>query len=378
MKTILLAVLIAAACYAQAPLVATPAECVTGTVTGKACSPEGVKAAIDAAPAGTVTSVTGTNGAIVNGTTAVTVEIDDSYVATLGGDNTHTGKRIDTPSTAQDITAATQPIVCSRVNIQITSDASYTLDPASTDPIIADGSPGQVCRITNTDASDTITLTDADSMTGSNLQLNSATVALAPGKMIELHFLNGEWREPSTFGGSSAVTSLCYWAPVTGIDSAVTSSTNQVTPCSIPAGTFQTGDTVMCRMAVYRDVVSAADTAQLSVSFVVSNASGTTMAVSGNSATLASATVAASATNTLSGTVEVSIIPLANAVQVFSLAARNAAMGGMTLAGFSGGSLGTLDTSADAFTIEPRVWSTTGLSDDTFRFGASCTLTRTN
>jgi hypothetical protein len=94
MKNILALVLCAVgSAYAQAPLIATPAECVTGTVTGKACSPEGVVASIAAngtPGAGTVTSVS-VEGHDCSGTGAVNCPEDGTVFPTLAGNNTLVG-----------------------------------------------------------------------------------------------------------------------------------------------------------------------------------------------------------------------------------------------------------------------------------------------
>lgn len=146
----------------------------------------------------TVTTRQGVNfndsGVTVNGTIGTQIGIDIGALSKAG---TNIGIRnasttVNTPGTAQNITAATQAITANRTVKQITANASYTLSSA---PTITNGQDGQTITILNVDTVDTITLQDQGTLAGSNLRLSASTVALAPRCSITLVYSStvGDW-----------------------------------------------------------------------------------------------------------------------------------------------------------------------------------------
>lgn len=99
---------------------------------------------------------------------------------------------VNTPSTAQNITAAGTAITVTASTAQLTANASYTLTAA---PTIANGQDGQVVTIVNVDSTDTITLQDQGTLAGSNLRLSASTIALEPRDNITLMYSStiGDW-----------------------------------------------------------------------------------------------------------------------------------------------------------------------------------------
>jgi hypothetical protein len=242
MKTILALVLCAVgSAYAQAPLIATPAECVAGTVTGKACSPEGVVASIAAngtPGAGTVTSVA-VEGHDCSGTGAVNCVENGTVFATQAGNNTLLGITAFTPSTAQTLVAGTA-ILCNATNVQVTAASAITSTAA---PGIANGTDGQLCVITNTGAYN-ITLQDQDTLASSNLQLSASSVAITPKSSLTLRFNTaiGDWVQETPSASASGFSVSDYDAGVVA-----TSAANVVYTNTFAANMFAAGGHLACR-----------------------------------------------------------------------------------------------------------------------------------
>lgn len=105
------------------------------------------------------------------------------------------GRTVETPDTAQAITAVGNTIAIDTTTHQITADASYTL---TSTPTLADGEDGQRVLIINVDAgADVVTIQDQGTLAGSNLRLGANTRALGPRDSIMLMYSStiGDWIE---------------------------------------------------------------------------------------------------------------------------------------------------------------------------------------
>lgn len=143
----------------------------------------------DATNSGTLTNQVGVDIAYLN----------DAATANIGIRNAST--EVCTPLANTNITATSATIRHDAATVTLTANASYTL--AST-PTISDGQNGERLRIINVDTTDTITLQDEGTLAGSNLELISTTVALAPGGgTIELEFNStvGAWVQTAVAAG---------------------------------------------------------------------------------------------------------------------------------------------------------------------------------
>lgn len=99
--------------------------------------------------------------------------------------------RLVNPKTTQSIIAAADTIVAASYNHEISSNAPYTM---SSTPTIEDGLDGEEVMLFNA-GSNNITLQDETGLAGSNLKLDSATIALTPRDSIRLIFRSsiGYW-----------------------------------------------------------------------------------------------------------------------------------------------------------------------------------------
>lgn len=114
--------------------------------------------------------------------------------ATGGVSLKNDGRTVETPDTAQNITAAGTALSIDTTTHQITANANYTLSAA---PTLAAGEDGQRVLIVNVDTTDTITLQDQGTLASSNLRLGAATRALGPRDSIQLMYSTtiGDWVE---------------------------------------------------------------------------------------------------------------------------------------------------------------------------------------
>jgi len=135
------------------------------------------------------------SGVPLNGTgtvAALTVTGDQAIGGneTVTGNVTLIGKRIDTPSASQTLTASTA-ILANAATVKITS-AGIIISTAA--PLMADGVDGQVVRILNVGAN-SITFSDQGLLASSNVRLTGNTLALLSRQSMELTYIAsvGDW-----------------------------------------------------------------------------------------------------------------------------------------------------------------------------------------
>jgi hypothetical protein len=125
-----------------------------------------------------------------------TLKTDDSF--TVATNLTVGGKTILTPSAVQTITSAGTAITVAASVVQVKGDAARTL---TSTPTIADGTDGQVVYIIGNDNTNTITIQDEGTLSGSNIELPTGTTTrvLGNGDVEELIFnsTKGQWLEVS-------------------------------------------------------------------------------------------------------------------------------------------------------------------------------------
>ena len=121
-------------------------------------------------------------------------QASDATPFTIGsaGDVTIGGSLIMTPSTAQNITAATDTILANAGVIILNPSGGPTM---TSTPTIADGTDGQIVTLINVSTTSQITLQDQKSIAGTNLRLSAASVALSFYDTITLVFSStiGDW-----------------------------------------------------------------------------------------------------------------------------------------------------------------------------------------
>ncbi len=86
------------------------------------------------------------------------------------------------------IGASLRQLVMGCNHLRLTAASGLTVGTATTKPILPDGYHGQRLTVTNTGATNSITLTDVAGMALSNLKLVGATQVLAAGKSLVLVF----------------------------------------------------------------------------------------------------------------------------------------------------------------------------------------------
>lgn len=143
----------------------------------------------------TMSTVYARNPSVSGGTITNNIAIDIAPMtsgSTINAGIRNASATINTPGTAQNITAASQAITIASTVKQLTANASYTLTSA---PTIANGQDGQVVTIVNVDTTDTITLQDQGTLAGSNLRLSASSIALGPRDSIQLMYSStiGDW-----------------------------------------------------------------------------------------------------------------------------------------------------------------------------------------
>jgi hypothetical protein len=141
-------------------------------------------------------STTNATGVYVGGLPGSTSKVGVDIAAQTGASTTNIGIRnaattVNTPATAQSITAVGNAITVASTTKQFTSTGTYTLTSA---PTIANGEDGQEVTLINVGAN-TVTIQDQGTLANSNLRLAAATVAIAPRQSVKLMYSStvGDW-----------------------------------------------------------------------------------------------------------------------------------------------------------------------------------------
>lgn len=202
--------------------------------------------------AGTITSVSGTDGVTCNTASGAVTCSTDATIPELAANNTWTGHQYYPASTTNaTITGVSGTITCDRRSVAVSADGAYTLTSA---PTIADGTNGQVCAIVNT-GSNAITIQDQDTLASSNLQLASSAVTIPAKGQLTLQYNTaiGDWIQDGVAGGSSDREVVKCAAPNQGV--IPNDATNYVSwPSSIGVATsaraLSPGDKVIHNIAI--------------------------------------------------------------------------------------------------------------------------------
>jgi hypothetical protein len=162
---------------------------------------------------------------------------------------------------------------------------------------------------------------------------------------------------------------LCSFPPVTGITAtANTADIPAVTICSVAAGTITAGDDIECYGSYSRGTPGGADNFGFKPAWSVS---GTT-AGAGHEVT----------SSTFTQGVKVVLVvanPATNVQTYISQALASSGAHTAVTTNTQAATTGTVDTTANALTIAPRVWATGTLGTNTITFnGGSCWIRRNN
>jgi hypothetical protein len=185
-----------------------PVACCTGSGTGNCTATYTTGRSFYSGPTvtgaqTTVTTYVHFTGADMAGTGVNTTQLFLDVPA-LAKATTNIGIRnastlVETPPSAQAITAVGNTITVASAYKTISANGNYTL---TSTPTIADGQSGQVVTIRNVDTgTDVVTLQDQGTLASSNLRLGANTRALGPRDSIRLRYDStvGDWVEEGFF-----------------------------------------------------------------------------------------------------------------------------------------------------------------------------------